>query len=85
MDCNRMSNTYSEFKTISRRAWTERTEEAALALLAHYAESKCATYPTCSKLFREVWPDENPPGFILHPYTHLNTHTVEKAGHGATP
>ena len=70
----------SPFRQIAQKAWDERTEEAALALLDYYAKSGCATYPRCSELFREVWPKENPPGFILHHYSHLNTHIVERHG-----
>ena len=64
------------FRAIAERARTERTESATLALLAKYADNECATFPVDSDLFREVWPDERPPGFRLHPYEHLNTHTV---------
>lgn len=70
---------YQRFTVLAKRARATRTKEDALALLADYAESECATYPADSELFWELWPNANPPGFVLHPYHHLNTHTVRHA------
>ena len=71
---------YTRFMTIAKTAREERTVDAALVLLGEYARNKCATYPTDSALFRELWPNENPPGFTLYNYHHMNTHTVRFAG-----
>jgi hypothetical protein len=57
-----------KFITIRRRALSEQTAEAALALLALYADNGCATYNSDSELFRSLWGEENPPGFNLRPY-----------------
>lgn len=69
---------YDTFRVLAKAARTARTEATALALLRHYAESGCATYPADSKLFLELWPGGNPPGFVLQPYTLGNqSHTVQ--------
>ena len=70
------SFSWSAFWRTRAHALEVRTEASALALLADYAETGCATYPEDSSLFRALWPDENPPGFTLHTYHHMNTHTV---------
>ena len=57
--------TNDNFKLIAKTAHELRTEAAAYTLLEAYARSGCATYPADSELFRELWPDENPPGFVL--------------------
>jgi hypothetical protein len=67
---------YDNFKLIAQTARELRTEAATYALLEAYARSGCATYPVDSELFRELWPDEQVPGFVLRPYPHMNTHTV---------
>ena len=67
------------FITIRRQALAERTEEAALALLALYADNGCATYNSDSQLFRSLWAEENPPGFTLRPYRAMGA-----AGHLVT-
>jgi|18_taG_2_1085343.scaffolds.fasta_scaffold113538_2 hypothetical protein len=71
---------FARFMTIAKTAREERTVSAALVLLHEYATSRCATYPTDSALFRELWPNGNPPGFTLYNYHHMNTHTVRFAG-----
>lgn len=68
--------THDNFKLISQTARELRTEAAAYTLLEAYAQNGCATYPVDSELFREIWPDEQVPGFVLRPYPHMNTHTV---------
>ena len=68
--------THDNFKLIAKTARELRTEAAAYTLLEAYAQNGCATYPVDSELFREIWPDEQVPGFVLRPYPHMNTHTV---------
>ena len=68
--------TNDNFKLIAQTARELRTDAAAYTLLEAYARNGCATYPEDSELFREIWPDEEPPGFVLRPYPHMNTHTV---------
>ena len=67
---------YEFFCAIAKIARTTRTEADALDLLELYAESGCATYPVDAALFRELWADEKPPGFVLRAYSHLNGFTV---------
>jgi len=71
---------FPRFMIIAKTAREERTVSAALVLLGEYARNKCATYPADSRLFRELWPNEDPPGFTLHDYHYLNTHVVRFAG-----
>lgn len=73
--------TNDNFKLIAQTARELRTEAAAYTLLDAYARSGCATYPPDSELFRELWPDEQVPGFVLTPYLHIHpaTHTVAYA------
>ena len=71
-----MSTNWNQFRAVCENARTKRTVEATLPLLGWYADTKCATYPADSQLFRELWPNEKPPGFVLTPYAHMNTHTV---------
>ena len=75
------SMNYQRFTAIAKRARATRTKEDALVLLADYAESKCATYPADSELFREHWPNDDPPGFVLYQYTTTqgHCHTVRRA------
>ena len=57
--------THDTFILIAQTARELRTEAATYALLEAYAQNGCATYPADSELFRELWPHENTPGFVL--------------------
>ena len=67
---------HDTFILIATTARELRTEAATYTLLEAYARNGCATYPEDSELFRELWPNEQVPGYVLRPYPHMNTHTV---------
>jgi len=71
---------YARLMTIAKTAREERTVAAAIELLHAYATTRSATYPVDSALFRELWSNEDPPGFTLYDYPHMNTHVVRFAG-----
>ena len=70
--------TPNNFRLIAQTARELRTEAATYTLLDAYARNGCATYPTDSALFLELWPDGQVPGYVLTTYhSHYgNSHTV---------
>lgn len=71
---------WNRFKAAQKQARKERTESAALVLLAMYAENECATNPADAVLFRELWGEDvrTVSPFTLHPYSHLRSYTVTR-------
>lgn len=68
-----------EFRTVADRARSTRTKADTIQLLERYATTGCSTYRVDSDLFREVWPNEDPEGYTLHPYNAgdaVDCHTV---------